>query len=77
MTLTKTKMQIPLVDLRANYAGIKDEVLAAISGILDGMQLTIGPNVRAFDEEWARYCGVKHAVGVGSGTDALQLAIRA
>ncbi|MDE3113032.1 MAG: DegT/DnrJ/EryC1/StrS family aminotransferase [Chloroflexota bacterium] len=70
-------MQIPLVDLRANYAGIKDEVLAAISGILDGMQLTIGPNVRAFDEEWARYCGVKHAVGVGSGTDALQLAIRA
>lgn len=77
MTLTKTKMQVPLVDLRANYRGIKDEVLAAIGGILDGMQLTIGPNVRAFDEEWARYCGAKHAVGVGSGTDALQLAIRA
>ncbi len=77
MTVTKTKMQVPLVDLQANYRGIKDEVKAAIEGILEGMQLTIGPNVRAFDEEWARYCGAKHAVGVGSGTDALQLAIRA
>lgn len=77
MTLTTTKMQIPLVDLQANYRGIKDEVRAAIDQILEGMQLTIGPNVHAFDDEWARYCGVKHAVGVGSGTDALQLAIRA
>jgi len=77
MTLTQTKMQIPLVDLRANYGSIKDEVRAAIDEILEGMQLTIGPNVRAFDEEWARFCGAKHAVGVGSGTDALQLAIRA
>src|SRR6266542_4226393 len=77
MTLTKTKMQIPLVDLRANYASIKDEVRAAIDEILEGMQLTIGPNVKAFDKEWAAYCGTKHAVGVGSGTDALQLAIRA
>ena len=77
MTLTRTKMQIPLVDLRANYAAIRDEVRDAIDGILDGMQLTIGPNVRAFDEEWARFCGAKHSVGVGSGTDALQLAIRA
>jgi dTDP-4-amino-4,6-dideoxygalactose transaminase len=41
------------------------------------MQLTIGPNVRAFDKEWAEYCGTTHAIGVGSGTDALQLAIRA
>jgi dTDP-4-amino-4,6-dideoxygalactose transaminase len=77
MTLTTTKTQIPLVDLRANYAGIRDEVREAIDGILEGMQLTIGPNVRAFDQEWAAYCGTKHAVGVGSGTDALQLAIRA
>jgi dTDP-4-amino-4,6-dideoxygalactose transaminase len=77
MTLTTTKTQIPLVDLRANYRAIKDEVRAAIDEILEGMQLTIGPNVRAFDQEWAAYCGTKHAVGVGSGTDALQLAIRA
>jgi dTDP-4-amino-4,6-dideoxygalactose transaminase len=77
MTLTTAKTQIPLVDLRANYEGIKDEVRSAIDGILEGMQLTIGPNVRAFDQEWAAFCGSKHAVGVGSGTDALQLAIRA
>ncbi len=77
MTMTKVKTQIPLVDLRANYAQIKDEVRAAIDEILEGMQLNLGPNVRAFDQEWATFCGVKHAVGVGSGTDALQLAIRA
>src|SRR3989338_202341 len=77
MTLTHTKMQIPLVDLRAGYEVIKDEVRAALDEIFEGMQLTIGPNVRAFDQEWAAFCGTKHAVGVGSGTDALQLAIRA
>jgi dTDP-4-amino-4,6-dideoxygalactose transaminase len=72
-----TKTQIPLVDLRAQYATIKHEVLPAIEAVLEGMQLTIGPNVRAFDEEFAAFCGTKHAIGVGSGTDALQLAIRA
>ncbi len=78
MTVTQTKTQeIPLVDLRAQYATIRDEVRKAIDEVLDGMQLTIGPNVRAFDQEWAAYCGTKHAIGVGSGTDALQLAIRA
>ncbi|MGH2378662.1 MAG: DegT/DnrJ/EryC1/StrS family aminotransferase [Candidatus Limnocylindria bacterium] len=77
MTLTHTKMQIPLVDLRAGYEPIKEEVRAALDEIFEGMQLTIGPNVRAFDQEWAAYLGSKHAIGVGSGTDALQLAIRA
>ncbi len=78
MTVTPTKTQeIPLVDLRAQYATIKDEVRRAIDEVLESMQLTIGPNVRAFDQEWAAYCGTKHAIGVGSGTDALQLAIRA
>src|SRR5512132_433582 len=78
MTVTPAKTQeIPLVDLRAQYATIRDEVRAAIDGVLDSMQLTIGPNVKAFDAEWAAYCGTKHSIGVGSGTDALQLAIRA
>jgi dTDP-4-amino-4,6-dideoxygalactose transaminase len=77
MTVTTKTQEIPLVDLRAQYATIKDEVRAAIDGVLESMQLTIGPNVKAFDQEWAAYCGTKHAVGVGSGTDALQLAIRA
>ena len=77
MTVTTKTQEIPLVDLRAQYATIRDEVRPAIDEVLESMQLTIGPNVRAFDEEWAAYCGTKHAIGVGSGTDALQLAIRA
>jgi dTDP-4-amino-4,6-dideoxygalactose transaminase len=68
---------IPLVDLKAQYATIRDEVRQAIDEVLESMQLTIGPNVRAFDKEWAEYCGTAHSIGVGSGTDALQLAIRA
>ncbi|MBM4420038.1 MAG: DegT/DnrJ/EryC1/StrS family aminotransferase [Chloroflexi bacterium] len=70
-------MEIPLVDLKAQYRAIKDEVRTAIDGVLESMQLTIGPNVRAFDDEFAAYCGTKHSVGVGSGTDALHLALRA
>ena len=72
-----TKTQIPLVDLKAQYATIKHEVLPAIEEVLEAMQLTIGPNVKAFDEEFAAFCGTKHSIGVGSGTDALQLVIRA
>jgi dTDP-4-amino-4,6-dideoxygalactose transaminase len=75
--MTVITQEIPLVDLRAQYATIRDEVRRAIDAVLDSMQLTIGPNVRAFDKEWAEYCGTAHAIGVGSGTDALQLAIRA
>ena len=72
-----TKTDIPLVDLKAQYRTIREEVRTAIDDVLDGMQLTIGPNVKAFDEEFAAFCGAKHAIGVGSGTDALQLVIRA
>lgn len=75
--MTVVTQDIPLVDLKAQYATIRDEVRQAIDDVLDSMQLTIGPNVRAFDKEWAEYCGTAHAIGVGSGTDALQLAIRA
>src|SRR5713101_913824 len=76
MTAVATQ-EIPLVDLKAQYATIRDAVRAAIADVLESMQLTIGPNVRAFDQEFAAYIGTKHGIGVGSGTDALQLAIRA
>ena len=76
MTAVATQ-EIPLVDLKAQYATIRDEVRRAIDEVLESMQLTIGPNVKAFDQEFASYVGSKHSVGVGSGTDALQLAIRA
>jgi dTDP-4-amino-4,6-dideoxygalactose transaminase len=76
MTAIATQ-EIPLVDLKAQYATIRDEVRHAIDEVLESMQLTIGPNVKAFDQEFASYIGSKHSIGVGSGTDALQLAIRA
>jgi dTDP-4-amino-4,6-dideoxygalactose transaminase len=75
--MTVATQDIPLVDLKSQYATIRDEVRQAIDDVLESMQLTIGPNVRAFDKEWAEYCGTAHSIGVGSGTDALQLAIRA
>ena len=70
-------MAIPLVDLRIQYQELRDEVLAAFDEALCGMQLTLGPNVQALEAEWAEYCGVPHAIGVGNGTEALGLALRA
>lgn len=68
---------IPLVDLRAQYQPLKEEILTAIGDVLDGMELFLGKNVRGFEAEFADYCGVRHAVGVGSGTEALHLALLA
>ena len=70
-------MRIPLVDLKSQYQGIKEEVLAEISQVLDGMQLFLGKNVQTLESEFAAYCGVESAIGVGSGTDALHIALRA
>ncbi len=67
---------IPLVDLRAQYLRIKDEVDAAIQRCLDRANFILGPEVAAFEEEFAAFCGVRHVVGVDSGTAALHLALR-
>lgn len=70
-------MQIPLVDLKQQYQGIKGEVLAEISQVLDGMQLFLGKNVQAVESKFAAYCGTEFGIGVSSGTDALHIALRA
>jgi len=70
-------LKIPLVDLKAQYNVIKDEVDAAIQRVLQQGQFILGPDVRAFEEEMATYCGTKFAVGVASGTDAIRLALLA
>ncbi len=70
-------MQIPLVDLKAQYETVRDEVQLALVEALESMELTLGPNLRAFEAEFAIHCGVEHTVGVSSGTDALYLALRA
>ncbi len=70
-------MKIPLVDLKAQYESIKDEIQSAIARVLDTSQFILGKEVEAFEEEFARYLGVRHAVGVNSGTSALQLTLLA
>jgi dTDP-4-amino-4,6-dideoxygalactose transaminase len=68
---------IPFVDLKAQYASIGAEVNAAIQRVLDSCQFTLGPEVAAFEAEFAGYCGAKEGVGVNSGTSALHLALLA
>ena len=70
-------LTIPLTDLRAQYDAIAGEVDAAIHRVLRQGQFILGPEVKAFEEEMAAYCGTRHAVGVASGTDALHLALLA
>lgn len=69
--------KIMLCDLRRQYAPLRDEIMTALDEVFTGMQLNLGPNVRAFEQEWANFCGVKHALGVDNGTDALMLAMHA
>jgi dTDP-4-amino-4,6-dideoxygalactose transaminase len=66
-----------MVDLRAQYACIKDEIRSAIEEVIQAQQFILGPNVEALEKEIAKYCGRRFAVGVASGTDALILAARA
>ena len=55
--VTTATTQIPFVDLKAQYAIIREETLAALAEVLDGMQLFLGPRQRAFEADFARYCG--------------------
>ena len=68
---------IPILDLKAQYRGIKNELDAAVLRVLENAQFILGPEVAAFEEEFARYCGAAEAVGVNSGTSALHLALLA
>jgi dTDP-4-amino-4,6-dideoxygalactose transaminase len=68
---------IPFVDLKAQYASIKDEVNTAIQGVLESCQFTLGSEVAAFEQEFAAYCQAKHGIGVNTGTSALHLALLA
>ncbi len=70
-------MKIPFVDLQAQYKSIAPEVNAAIQGVLDRGDYVLGEQVHLFEEEFAAYIGVPHAVGVGTGLDALELLLRA
>lgn len=64
-----------MVNLKAQYAEIKDEVERGLAETIENCSFILGPNVQAFEQETAAYLGVKHAIGVASGTDALHLAL--
>jgi dTDP-4-amino-4,6-dideoxygalactose transaminase len=70
-------MNVPFLDLKRQYASIKEEMDQAISNVLSHAKFIMGPEVKAFEEKAAEYCGAKSAVGVASGTDALLLSLRA
>jgi dTDP-4-amino-4,6-dideoxygalactose transaminase len=70
-------MDVPLVDLAAQFSTLRQELLSAIEETLASSQLFLGPQTQAFEAEFARYCGTEHCIGVANGTDALHLALRA
>lgn len=70
-------MAIPFLNLKAQHQPLKQEILAAVSEVLDSTAFAGGHYVTKFEQEFAAYCQVKHAVGVGNGTDALWFALLA
>jgi dTDP-4-amino-4,6-dideoxygalactose transaminase len=69
------KQNIPFLDLVSLHAELKDELMAVVSSALDTAGFIGGPMVQGFEEDFAKFCGTEHCVGVGSGTDALRFAL--
>ena len=69
-------MKIPLVDLRAQYLSIKDEIDQAVASVIDESAFISGKYVAEFEKNFADYIGVRHCIGVGNGTDALFIAMK-
>jgi dTDP-4-amino-4,6-dideoxygalactose transaminase len=70
-------MEVPFFDLKRQYENIKDKIGFAVSVVLESGWFVAGPSVQKFEEAFAKYCGVKHAIGVTSGTTAVYLALKA
>lgn len=70
-------MKVPLLDLKAQYQTIKDEILNVTAGIFESQYFILGPHVEKLEKEIAEYCHVKYSLGVSSGTDALIIALMA
>lgn len=70
-------MKIPFLDLSAAYREMKIEIDAAVSRVLSSGWYILGPEVEAFETEWAHYCEADHAVGLANGLDALTISMRA
>ncbi len=74
MAVTTT---VPLFDTRTPLAPLADEIAARMADVVEGARFILGPEVSAFEDEFAAYAGARHAIGVANGTDAITLALRA
>ena len=72
-----SQIKIPILDLKPQYQAIKGEIQTAINQVLESGQFILGPTVKTFETDIANYLGVKHAIGLNSGTDALVIGLRA
>jgi dTDP-3-amino-3,4,6-trideoxy-alpha-D-glucose transaminase len=70
-------LSVPLFDTSTALAPLREELRAAVARVLDSERYILGPEVEAFEREWAAYCGADHAVGVANGTEAITIALRA
>jgi dTDP-4-amino-4,6-dideoxygalactose transaminase len=70
-------VRVPLLDLVAQYREIQDEIDAAVKRVIESQRFILGPEVQALEEEIAEYCGVRHAIGCASGSDAILLSLLA
>jgi dTDP-4-amino-4,6-dideoxygalactose transaminase len=75
--MADSPIQVPFLDLKAQYQSIKSEINVAIIGVLDSSQFILGAEVAAFEQEFARYCGAAECIALNSGTSALHLALLA
>jgi len=75
--MAENNMTVPLLDLRAQYAPLRDEIRAAMDAVCDAQAFILGPVVSDFEQKSAAYCGAAEAIGVSSGTDALLAALMA
>ncbi len=75
--MTMTRLKVPLLDLQAQYAPLREELRSAVDGVFDKLAFIGGPYVQTLEKELADYTGAAHGVGVSSGTDALLVAMTA
>jgi dTDP-4-amino-4,6-dideoxygalactose transaminase len=73
---SETVAPVPLVDLRAAHAEVADAIAAGMQRVIADTAFVLGPDVAAFEAEFAAFCGVRRCVGLSNGTDALELALR-
>jgi dTDP-4-amino-4,6-dideoxygalactose transaminase len=74
---SKVSVRVPFLDLRASYLELQEEVESAVAGVLASGAYLLGPQLEAFEAEFAQYTGARYCVAVGSGLDALYIALRA